>query len=84
MFLKISQISQEKRKRLKKIETPAQVFSYEIYEIFKNTFLEEHLRTAASVPDVMMFFKWNLLCSNQILADLFLFSKFVFLKFCSF
>ena len=29
--------------------TPAQVFSCEIYEIFKNTYFEEHLRTTASV-----------------------------------
>ena len=31
-------------------ETPAQVFSSEIFEIIKNTYLVEHLRTAASVP----------------------------------
>ena len=29
-------------------ETPSQVFSYEIYEIFKNTCFEEHLQAAAS------------------------------------
>ena len=29
-------------------ETPSQVFSYEVYEIFKNTCFEEHLRAAAS------------------------------------
>ena len=31
------------------LETPTQVFSCEYYEIFKNTYFEEHLRTAASV-----------------------------------
>ena len=31
-----------------KNETPAQVFSYECCEIFKNTDFEEHLRTADS------------------------------------
>ena len=30
-------------------ETPTQVFSCEICKIFKNTYFEEHLRTAASV-----------------------------------
>ena len=29
-------------------ETPTQVFSSDIYKIFKNTYLEEYLRTAAS------------------------------------
>ena len=29
-------------------ETPPQVFSYEINEIFKNTCFEEHLQAAAS------------------------------------
>ena len=29
-------------------ETPAQVFSSETCEIFKNTYFEEHLRTIAS------------------------------------
>ena len=28
--------------------TPTQVFSYEIYEIFKNTYFEDNLRTTAS------------------------------------
>ena len=28
--------------------TPAQVFFCEIYEIFKNTYFEEHMQTAAS------------------------------------
>ena len=35
-----------------KKETPAQVISYEILEIFKNAFLTEHLRTNASEPQV--------------------------------
>ena len=30
-----------------KKETPTQVFSYEIYEIFKSNYLEEPLRTTA-------------------------------------
>ena len=30
------------------LETPTQVFSCRIYEIFKNTHSEEHLRKAAS------------------------------------
>ena len=29
-------------------KTPAQVFSYEFCDIFKNTYFIEHLRTAAS------------------------------------
>ena len=29
-------------------ETPTQVFSCEIYEVFKNTYFEEHLRTTVS------------------------------------
>ena len=29
--------------------TPRQVFSYEIFKIFKNTYFEEHLRTTASL-----------------------------------
>ena len=33
---------------LLKRDTPAQVFSFEYCEIFKNTYFEEHLRTAAS------------------------------------
>ena len=31
-----------------KKETPTQVFSCEIYECFKNTYFEDHLRTAVS------------------------------------
>ena len=57
MFLKISQISQENTKvagprpaSFIKKETRTQVFSCEICEIFKNTYLEEHIRTAASEP----------------------------------
>ena len=30
------------------VETPMQMFSCEIYEIFKNTYLEEHLQMTAS------------------------------------
>ena len=32
-----------------KKETPVQVFSWECWKIFKKTYLEKHLRTAASV-----------------------------------
>ena len=32
-----------------KKETVAQVFSCEFCEIFKNTYLKEHMRTAASI-----------------------------------
>ena len=38
-----------------KKETPAQVFSYEYCKMFKNTYFEEHLRTAAS-GNVCSFF----------------------------
>ena len=62
VFLKISQNSQENTLvgvsfliklqvsacNFIKKETVAQVFSCEIYEIFKNTFLTEHLWTTAS------------------------------------
>ena len=51
VFLEISQNSQKNSLRpetsLKK-ETLAQVFSCEFYEICKNTFLTEHLKTTAS------------------------------------
>ena len=30
------------------LEAPTRVFPFEIWEIFKNTYFEEHLRTAAS------------------------------------
>ena len=63
MFLKILQISRKKhlcgslfliefQAGLKACnfikETPAQAFSYEVCEIFKNTYFEEHLRATAS------------------------------------
>ena len=61
VFFKISQISQEKTcigvflmklqtwdRQLCQKETPTEVFSYEIWEFFKNTYFEEHPRTAAS------------------------------------
>ena len=37
-----------KVKGLQNKETPTQVFSCEYCEIFKNTYFEEHLQTAAS------------------------------------
>ena len=53
VFTKISQISQETPVlglglQLYYKETPTQVFSCEICEIFKNTYFEEYLRTTAS------------------------------------
>ena len=32
------------------LKSPTQVFSFKYCETFKNTYLEEHLRTAASAP----------------------------------
>ena len=63
LFLKISQNSQKNtcarvsfliklqasELQLYKKEALALVFSWEFFEIFKNTFFTEHLRTAASV-----------------------------------
>ena len=57
MFLKISEYSQENTcvsyrpggMQFYWKETPIQMFSCEYWEIFKNTFFEKHLRTAASV-----------------------------------
>ena len=37
---------------LNKKETLAQVFSFDFCEIFKNTYFEEHLQTAASGPHI--------------------------------
>ena len=48
MFLKISQISQENTGNFSEKETPTQLFSCEICEIFKNTYFEEHIRRATS------------------------------------
>ena len=53
VFLKISQNSQENTCArisflIKKKKALAQVFSCEFYEIFKNIFFREHLRTTAS------------------------------------
>ena len=51
LFLKISQYSQESCRHatvLKRHPTPIQVFPSEYCEIFKNTYFEEHLKTAAS------------------------------------
>ena len=64
LFLKNSQYSQENtsvgdfnsststRIRLQK-ETSTQAFSFEYCEIFKNTYFEEHLRTAASASTTL-------------------------------
>ena len=51
VLLKISSILQENTWGLQLYlkETPKQVFSSEIWEIFKNTFFEEHLSTTAFV-----------------------------------
>ena len=41
-------------------EAPAQVFSCEYWEIFKDTFFEEHLRTAASEITFLLFIRFFL------------------------
>ena len=46
VFLKISQISQQNI--CVGVSVLIKVFSCEIFEIFQNTYFEEHLRTAAS------------------------------------
>ena len=43
-----------------KEETPTQVLSYEYWEIFKNTFFEEHLRTAVSEITFLQFIRFFL------------------------
>ena len=53
MFLKILQISQENTRRpgglqLYQRETPIQMFSCEVCEVFMNNYFEEHLRTTSS------------------------------------
>ena len=65
MFLKISQISQENTcvgVSFYEKETPTQVLSCKICEIFKNTCFEEHLRTTASefIGDTRLFHETNL------------------------
>ena len=65
--LKNSQYSQENTcVRVPEKETPTQVFSCEYCKIFKNTYFEEHLRTAASgftgfrdFPSNIYLFKFN-------------------------
>ena len=48
LFLKISKYSQEScRPASFKKQTPTQVFTSEYCKIFKNTYFEEHLLTAA-------------------------------------
>ena len=47
MFVKIPQISKHLWWSLFLKETPTQVFSREICEIFENTYFEEHLQTTA-------------------------------------
>ena len=37
-------------------ETPTQVFSYEYWIIFKNTYFEENLGTAASEREALIFY----------------------------
>ena len=82
MFLKISQISQEntctrvcraKACNLIKKETLAQVFSCEIYEIFKNTFFREHLQTTASE---LTFLKQPVIVEDEIKVSVILANKY--------
>ena len=40
-------------------ETPTQVFSYEIWEILKNTYFEEHLLTTVSVYIINWFLQFT-------------------------
>ena len=51
VFSKTSQISQENTCAgvSSSKETATQVFSCEIYKIFKNMYFEEHMRTTASI-----------------------------------
>ena len=46
-------------------ETPAQVFSYEFCQIFKNTFIEEHLSTVAS-ESFSFYVSLNVFLHDQI------------------
>ena len=47
-------------------ETPAQVLSCKICEIFKNNYFEEHLRTAASNFPLTTFPRgWSSQCQRQ-------------------
>ena len=45
-------------------ETPTQVFSNEIWNIFKNTYFEEHLQTTASVMTAFLLINMILIASN--------------------
>ena len=48
------------------IEALTQVFSFEIYEIFKNTCFEKHLRTTASAFISFSFFYASVIKRNHI------------------
>ena len=58
LFLKILQYSQENTCNFIKKQTPGQVISCEYWKIFKSTYFEEHLRTAASVHDNIKIYYW--------------------------
>ena len=45
-------------------ETPTQVFSNEIWNIFKNTYFEEHLQTTASVMTAFLLINMILIASK--------------------
>ena len=45
-------------------ETPTQVFSNEIWSIFKNTYFEEHLQTTASVMTAFLLINMILIASK--------------------
>ena len=59
-----------KHATLFKKETPTQIFSYEYCEIFKSTYFDEHLRTAASKEYKILSNKYllSILCVPEIIA----------------
>ena len=72
VFLKISQNSKENTKAFNVInETLAQVFSCEFCELFKNTFLTEHLWMTASAPSGDHFSCLNLVVTSDIFLPVF-------------
>ena len=53
-------------------ETPTQLFSFKICEIFKNIYFEEHMQTTASVAKVKVnvnFERINYLLIKSVLVD---------------
>ena len=58
-FLTRLQATLLKRLQLNQKETPTQVFSCKIYEIFKSTYFEEYVRVAASRGTLVYFTQNN-------------------------